>query len=339
MYTSASSMNESDGRRWHLGRLGRVSGVLIVILTLLAIGPVPKPTLVAPPYTPYYLNQSLITQDGRTAYGRTCTANTTGGRLWTDPPCNEANKSPDEPPLRFGWRKSNTAGLGFPGDPPLGGIGSMVYPATDPLGQWWLFQSVITLDGKRGWSRYCPVNSNTGPNWNQCRNIYGQAGLYVWDPPFDTTTLPTGGSWELSMYYNPKTGMMHQTVIGLGGTQAYQRTCPVYSNLPPQNAIQWNLCSVFTPPPMLTNPTAKGAISAFTDYLYMENNMVYYWQSTVLASDYVTSPGRRCDVNPSSYAPVRCVWTNGPPPQDYGLYDTTRFRGYDVFIYPISILY
>lgn len=154
------------------------------------------------------IDQSLVSLDGKTSWGRSCSLDPQTGNLSS---CSS-----------FTDKKTDLTKLNLD---PNGILSYGAYKFTDNNGNQKVSQSLISHDGKKTWGRTCTINPSNG-NPEDCS---------AWGGPYDLAAFkldPNGfSSYEAYTFIDSSgTQKINQSFISLDGKSSWGRTCNIKSD-------------------------------------------------------------------------------------------------------------
>lgn len=267
------------------------TGILFLIGILFlstSIGTQSVAALEGTPYTiaPYqyeyqFIRWALLSQDGKTVWSRTCRVNDTNiGYNYSN--CTS-------------WSSASLTNLRGVGNEAYAGYSAFVYHKN---GQNILSQSLISLNGKAGWSRECVVDVNTG---------IGSTNCSAWSAQLDLTNLRGVGNeayTDTSGYVfinNSGSQVLRQTLLSSNKDTSWERTCPINNT----SGITWTSCSSWSSSVSLSslipNQGNSQKFAGFADHYYFipGANGGFFVRQAVVENNGTASWGRTCPLNSS----------------------------------------
>lgn len=280
-------------KKIHHGDLYGFKGILCLIAVLVlyvSSSTQPAAALEGMPYTiaPFqyeyqFIRWALLSQDGKTVWTRTCRVNDSSiGYNYDSNYCSS-------------WTSISLTNLRGVGNEAYAGYSAYVYHKN---GQNILSQSLISMDGKAGWSRECVVDVNVGIAPTNCS---------AWSSQLDLTNLRGVGNEayaDLSAYVfinSSGSQVLRQTLLSKSLDTSWERTCPISNT----SGILWSSCSSWSGDISLSNlipilgSTQK--YRGFADHYYYipGSNGGFFVRQAVVGISGTASWGRTCPLSSS----------------------------------------
>lgn len=242
----------------------------------------PTPTSVPGNVGPYsYVYQSLFALDGLNSWSRTCQLS--NGQFGQ---CTN-------------WNHTVAPIIGTNTD--YSAFGAFTYLKN---GQQYVTQALYSKDGANGWSRECPINPSTGPQFNQCTTWANAAPPSITHNNQTTTRYSAFGAFTFTQSGQQK--LAQSFITQDGGTGFYR-----YCDISPTNGPQYNTCNQWTSVDLtLENPTVDRSFGAYDGFEITQGGQQKFIQS-LYSFDGTKSMFRVCPIDPTQGPLYNQSCTNG----------------------------